>query len=78
MFDPGEMAQALQLPLDDISLCTNTFGRGVLDPDPFEAAVFPCAQHFVTMNFPTSTSLRTADDLEQAVNDLSERLGGHR
>lgn len=74
VFDPGEMAQALKLPLDDISLCTNTFGRGMLDPQPFEAAVFPYAQHFITTSFPTGTSLRTAEDLENAVRELSEEL----
>ena len=41
VFDPGEMEQALKLPLDDISLCTNTFGRSMLDPQPFEAGGIP-------------------------------------
>jgi len=75
VFDPGEMAQALRLPLEDISLCTNTFGRDMLDPRPFEVAVFPYAQHFITTSFPTGTSLRTAEDLESAVRGISESLG---
>ena len=75
IFDPGEMAQALKLPLDDISLCTNTFGQGMLAPQPFEAAVFPYAQHFVTTTYPTATSMRTAGDLESAVNELNDKLG---
>lgn len=74
VFDPGEMQQALKLPLDAISLCTNTFGEGVLDPEPFEAACFPYAQHFLTTSFPTGAALRTAEDLEQAVADMSEEL----
>ncbi len=78
VFDPGEMAHALKLPLEDISLCTNTFGRGILDPQPFEAAVFPYAQHFITTSFPTGTSLRTSEDLENAVRDLSDKLEGNR
>lgn len=75
IFDPGEMERALKLPLDDISLCANTFGEGFLDPAPFEAAVFPYAQHFVTTSFPTATSMRTAEDLERAVGEINERLG---
>ncbi len=75
IFDPGEMTQALKLPLDAISLCSNTFGRGMLDPKPFEAAVFPFAQHFVTTSYPTATSMRTAEDLEAAVNELNDKLG---
>jgi hypothetical protein len=74
VFDPKEMAQALKLPLEDISLCTNTFGGGVLDPMPFEVACFPYAQHFVTSSVPTATSMRTAEDLEKAVNEINEKM----
>lgn len=74
IFDPGEMARALKLPLDGISLCTNTFGAGLLDPMPFEAACFPYAQHFVTTSTPTATTMRTAEDLEAAVTELTEKL----
>lgn len=76
IFDPGLMEQALKLPLDDISLCTNTFGRGVVDAKPFEAAVFPFAQHFITTTYPTATKMRTAEDLERAVNEMNDTLGG--
>lgn len=78
VFDPKEMAQALKIPLDDISLCTNTFGAGMLDPMPFEAACFPYAQHFVTTSVPTATSMRTAEDLERAVTDLNRELNPPR
>jgi hypothetical protein len=74
VFDPKEMARALKLPLDDISLCTNTFGGTMLDPMPYEAACFPYAQHFVTTSVPTATTMRTADDLEQAVAELNQKL----
>jgi hypothetical protein len=74
VFDPGEMASALKLPLDGISLCTNTFGQGMLDPIPFEAACFPYAQHFVTTSVPTATTMRTAEDLERAVTELNETM----
>ena len=68
------MAQALNLPLDDISLCTNTFGTDILHPMPFEAACVPYAQHFVTTSVPTATSMRTAEDLERAVNEISDKM----
>ncbi len=76
IFDPGEMRRALKLPLDAISLCANTFGRGMLDSEPFEIAVFPYAQHFVTTTYPTATSMRTAEDLERAVSELNDEFGG--
>ena len=72
------MSRALKLPLEDISLCTNTFGAGMLDPMPFEAACFPYAQHFVTTSTPTATTMRTAEDLEDAVASLNGRLGDPR
>ncbi len=74
VFDPKEMAQALKLQLNEISLCTNTFGANILNPMPFEVACFPYAQHFVTTSVPTATSMRTAEDLEQAVNNINEKM----
>jgi len=74
VFDPNEMGQALNLPLEDISLCTNTFGAGLLDSKPFEVACFPYAQHFITTSVPTATLMRTAEDLEQAVTALNEKI----
>jgi len=74
VFDPKEMEQALKIPLDDISLCTNTFGGGALNPMPFEAACFPYAQHFVTTSVPTATSMRTAEDIEKAVNEINSKM----
>jgi hypothetical protein len=74
VFDPKEMAQALKLPLGDISLSTNTFGAGIVDPMPFEAACFPYAQHFVTTSVPIATSMRTAEDLEQAVTEIMDKM----
>ena len=74
IFDPKLMRQALKLPLDDILLCTNTFGGEFLDPKPFEVACFPYAQHFITSSVPTATTMRTADDLEKAVTEINEKL----
>lgn len=72
------MAQALKIPIYDISLCTNTFGAGLLDPMPFEVACFAFAQHFVTTSVPTATSMRTSEDLEQAVNEINHKMNAPR
>jgi hypothetical protein len=74
VFDPKEMTNALNIPLSDIAICTNTFGAGALDTKPFEVACFPYAQHFVTTSVPTATSMRTPDDLEQAMNEISDKM----
>ena len=41
---------------------------------PFEVACFPYAQHFVTTSVPTATSMRTAEDLEQAVVEINKKM----
>ncbi len=74
VFDPKEMAQALKIPLNDISLCTNTFDEGALNPMPFEVACFSYVQHFVTTSVPTATAMRTAEDLEKAVNEINNKM----
>jgi hypothetical protein len=74
VFDPREMKNALNIPLGDIGICNNTFGAGALDTQPFEVACFPYAQHFVTTSVPTATSMKTAEDLETAVNEINERM----
>ena len=71
IFDPGEMAKALQIPLEAVTVEVNTFGRGLLADEPFEAGCFPYAQHFLTTSFPQATPIRTAADLENAVAEAT-------
>ena len=71
IFEPGEMEQALEIPLDAVTIETNTFGTGYLADEPFEAAVFPHAQHFLTTSFPRATPITDAAGLEQAVRELT-------
>ena len=70
IFDPGEMAKALEIPLDAVTVEHNTFGAGLLAAEPFEAAVFPYAQHFMTTSFPRETPITDVAGLEQAVREM--------
>ena len=74
VFDPKEMQQAMRIPLEDILLCSNSFGGDYLDPKPFEVACFPYAQHFITTSVPTATTMRTAKDLEEAVTEINKKM----
>lgn len=67
VFDPDEMRQAMQIPLDAVTVDENTFGASFLAAEPFEAACFPYAQHFLTSSFPASTPITDRAGLEQAV-----------
>ncbi|GAA3629873.1 hypothetical protein GCM10022200_10750 [Microbacterium awajiense] len=73
VFDPGEMAQALRIPVDAVEVVHNTFGAGFIADEPFEVACFPYAQHFLTTSYPKSTPIRDAADLEGSVRDHVER-----
>jgi hypothetical protein len=70
IFDPGEMTRALDIPLESVKVEENTFGKGYLAAEPFEAACFPYAQHFLTTSFPRATPITHADDLEEAVSEI--------
>jgi hypothetical protein len=67
IFDPGEMAQALHVPLDAVAVETNTFGAGFLGSAPFEVACFPYAQHFLTTSYPQASPIQDREGLEEAV-----------
>jgi hypothetical protein len=71
IFEPGEMARALEIPLDAVTIERNTFGAAYLADEPFEAAVFPYAQHFLTTSFPRATRITDAAGLEQVVRELT-------
>ena len=67
IFDPGEMEQALDIPLDAVIVEHNSFGAGILAPQPFEVAVFPYAQHFLTTSYPQPSQIHDHAGLEEAV-----------
>ena len=71
VFDPGEVAQALHIPLEAIEVETNTFGKELLADEPFEACCFPFAQHFQTTSFPVASPVTNREDLERAVREMS-------
>ncbi len=71
IFDPGEMTQALAMPLDAVTVERNTFGAGYIADEPFEAAVFPYAQHYLTTSFPRATPITDVAGLEQALRELT-------
>ncbi|WP_400999218.1 hypothetical protein [Agromyces sp. GXQ0307] len=67
VFDPREMAQALQVPLEAVMIDRNTFGADFRADDPFSVACFPYAQHFLTTSYPRSSPIRDRRSLEDAV-----------
>jgi hypothetical protein len=68
IFDPGEMEQALQIPVDAVTVDTNTFGAGFCADEPFEVACFPYAQHFLTTSYPQASQIVDQAGLVDAVH----------
>ncbi len=71
VFDPGEMAQALHIPLEAVTVEANTFGAGWLAAAPFEVACFPYAQHFLTTSYPQASAIHDQAGLEEAVRAVA-------
>jgi hypothetical protein len=71
IFDPGEVTQALDIPLDAVTIEANTFGDTLLAGEPFEACCFPFAQHYLTTSFPESNPITDRDGLERAAMEMS-------
>jgi hypothetical protein len=67
IFDPGEMTQALHIPLDAVAVERNTFGAEFMQAAPFEVACFPYAQHFLTTSYPQPSAIVDQAGLEDAV-----------
>lgn len=72
IFDPGEMTQALDLPLDDVDAELTAFGAEFLAASPFEAASFPYAQHFVTTSYPKASPIRDRRSLADAARTRAD------
>jgi hypothetical protein len=73
IFDPGEMVQALDVPLH-ATTAANTFGAGFLATEPFEVACFPYAQHFLTSSYPLASPIRDEQALVAAARVHADSL----
>lgn len=67
-FQPGEVAQALDIPLQNLNVGTNSWYPGLFKSVPARAVCFPYAQHFVS-DSPGHTSKLQSKDQLQAANE---------
>ena len=67
-FQPGEVAQALDIPLQNLNISTNSWYPGLFKSAPARAVCFPYAQHFVS-DSPGHTSKLQNEDQLQAANE---------
>lgn len=65
-FQPGEVERALDIPLQDLSIGTNSWYPGMFKSAPAYAVCFPYAQHFVSDSPGHTSKLQNKDQLQAA------------
>lgn len=65
-FQPGEVVQALDIPLHDLSIGVNSWYPGMFNTAPARVVCFPYAQHFVSDSPGHTSKLQNKDQLQAA------------
>jgi hypothetical protein len=63
IFDPAEVHEALEVPLEDIEIRQNTLFPGLAETEPCKALCFPFAQHYIADSPGCFTSVTDRDDM---------------
>ena len=66
-FDDDQMVEALDVPLDNLSLQHMTWHNDLLEAAPVKLACFPFAQHLLSDSPGSSSSISSATELAAAV-----------
>lgn len=72
IFDPAEVSQALDIPLDDIDLRENTLVPDFAEQQPYKVACFPYTQHYIADSPGCRTYVRNDEDLINNYNKMAE------
>ncbi len=76
IFDPVLMQEAVEIPLDKVSIAQNTLMPSIIDgAQPSAAALFPYTQHFVIRQDLNGQELTDSKDLLAQVDVFMERHG---
>jgi len=72
IFDPSEVEEALDIPIEDISIAENTLFPGLAEPEPSRVICFPFAQHYIADSPGCQTVVKDRDDLISKYNSLGD------
>jgi len=72
IFDPAEVQQGLDIPIEDIRITGNTLFPGLADPEPAKVICFPFAQHYIADSPGCHTSVKDRDELISHYNRLAD------
>jgi len=73
IFDPAEVDEALDVPIDDIQITENTLFPGLAEPEISKVICFPFAQHYIADSPGFSTTVKDPDDLIGKYNEIADQ-----
>ena len=72
IFDPAEVEEALDIPVEDILITENTLFPGLADAEPSRVVCFPFAQHYIADSPGCRTIVKDRNDLIDKYNKLGD------
>jgi hypothetical protein len=72
IFDPAEVAEALDIPVEDIQITENSLFPGLAEPEIARAICFPFAQHYIADSPGCYTLVKDRDDMIVKYNLLAQ------
>lgn len=72
IFDPAEVEQALDIPLDSVKITRNTLFPDLADPQPCKVLCFPFAQHYIADSPGCHTHVADIDDMVNHYNRIAD------
>jgi hypothetical protein len=72
IFDPAEVDEALDVPIEDIRIIENTLFPGLAEPEISRVVCFPFAQHYMADSPGCYTSVKDRKDLIRKYNELAD------
>jgi hypothetical protein len=76
LFDPNMIKEAVNIPLDHVSIKSNSYLGNIIDPvKPLYAAIFPYSQHFIIKQDLPKYAVKNLNDLELQTKTFLSRTG---
>ncbi len=73
IFDPAEVAEALDIPPEDVEIVENTLFPGLAESKPSKVICFPFAQHYKADSPGCYTTVKDRDDMIGKYNIFTEK-----
>ncbi|MDA3822344.1 MAG: hypothetical protein PF450_07025, partial [Bacteroidales bacterium] len=72
IFDPAEVDEAMDVPVENFQITENTLFPGLAEPEISKAICFPFAQHYIADSPGCYTTIKDRNDLINKYNQIGE------